>query len=98
MHADTMVTTYTVTSSSYPYHPGHADPRCGGTWSISSRVRETLASALEHVEAMGEAEYPHVPTIVGGTVRRPSLRYVWESATAGGTRAHDMVIIVPDQH
>ena len=96
MHESQPVTTYTVTSSSYPYHQGHADPRCGGTWTITSKVKETLASALEHVQAMSESEYPHEP-VVGGTARRPSFRYVWESATAGGIRAHDMVIIVPDQ-
>ena len=93
-----MVTTYTLSSSSYPDHgPTHVDPRCGGTWTLASKVRETLASALDHVQAMSEAEYPHTP-VTGGTVRRPSFRYTWESATPSGTRGHDMVIIVPDSH
>ena len=98
MHESTMVTTYTITSSSFAYcGPTHADPQCGGTWSITSKVRETLASALAHVHAMNEcAEYPTGP-VAGGTVRRPSFRYTWELGRTRG-RAHDMVIIVPDQH
>lgn len=97
MNEETMVTTYTVTSSTFRYcGPTNVDPQDGGTWAITTKVRETLSSALDHVHAMGESEYPHTP-VVGGTVRRPSFRYTWESATGNGTRAHDMVIIVPDQ-
>lgn len=88
MHEGTMVTTYTITSSSQPH--------CGGTWTLSSKVRETLGSALDHVNAMFP-DYPREVT-AGGTVGRSSFRYASEAATTTGVRAHDMVIIVPDTH
>lgn len=81
-----MVTTYTLMSTSYPDG--------GGTWSLSSTVRESASDAVIHAHAMGRDM--GAPTI-GWTSR--STRYSWEAKDpATGVRIANMVIIVPDHH
>lgn len=77
------VTTHTIMSATYP---------SGGTWSVSSTVRETLGGALDHVNGLFE-DYPNGVT-VGGTKDGRMIRYARAYRTESGSVAHDMVIIV----
>lgn len=76
------VTTHTVMSATYPSGP---------TWSVSSKVQESLAGALSHVDAIFEDD---PATVVGGTRDGRVIRYARSYRTETGSTAHDMVIIV----
>ena len=81
-----MVTTYTAMSSDVPGE---------STYTLWSRVTETLASALAHVDEMEAGRRDR--TVVGGTSDGRVIRYAWDRDPASclhPERCHDMVIIV----
>lgn len=86
MHESTMVTTYTAMSSDVPGE---------STYTLWSRVTETLAEALAHVDAMGDGR-EHL-TVAGGTADGRVIRYAWHGdprSVLQPERCHDMVMIV----
>lgn len=80
------VTTYTAMSSDVPGE---------STYTLWSKVTETLAEALDHVGEMGVGR-EHL-TVVGGTADGRVIRYAWHGeprSVLHPERCHDMVIIV----
>jgi hypothetical protein len=72
-----MVTTFTVMSVNLPDH---------GTLSITSKVVESVDSALDHVRAMNPGVEPvYVPSVNGG------WRWTWEFTGLNGVRCSDTV-------
>lgn len=74
------VTTYTTTSVNLP----------SGTWSLTSKVVESVDSALDHVREIGKG-LPVEPFYVCSA---EGWRWTWEYFNGAGVRCTDTVRIV----